>query len=127
MSLAAAPDIPMLITVPGPSPSSPPVLGAERRISPSWTVAALKAKLEPVTGIPPGAMAIKVRTVEAGWVDVGAPEAAAVEVGSISGFRRGGELLVSRWITPVDGACSNGRVVFIRGCPALHICHGHRF
>jgi tubulin-specific chaperone B len=126
MSLATAPDIPMLITVPGPSPAAPPVLSAERRIAPSWTVAGLKAKLEPVTGIPPGAMAVKVRTVEGGWVDVGEPDAEAeVEVGSISGFRRGGELLVSNQPPPpVDGAYSNDHSGCVHGrrpIPARHI------
>ena len=43
--MAAASDVPMRIV----SPSA----AAERRITPSWSVAQLKAKLEPVTGIPP--------------------------------------------------------------------------
>lgn len=45
MSLQTAGDIPILIS----SENS----GSERRITPSWTIGQLKAKLEPVTGIPP--------------------------------------------------------------------------
>jgi len=45
MSLQTAEDIPLLITSENSS--------SERRITPSWTIGQLKAKLEPVTGIPP--------------------------------------------------------------------------
>jgi len=45
MSLQTAGDVPLQITSENSS--------SERRISPSWTIGQLKAKLEPVTGIPP--------------------------------------------------------------------------
>lgn len=45
MSLQTARDVPLQIR----SESS----ASERRISPSWTLAHLKTKLEPITGIPP--------------------------------------------------------------------------
>lgn len=45
MSMQAAGDIPLSITSDNSS--------SERRISPSWTLGQLKAKLEPITGIPP--------------------------------------------------------------------------
>ena len=45
VSLHAAGDIPLQITSDNSS--------SERRITPSWTIGQLKAKLEPVTGIPP--------------------------------------------------------------------------
>ena len=45
MSMQAAGDIPINVR----SENS----GSERRITPSWTIGQLKAKLEPVTGIPP--------------------------------------------------------------------------
>ena len=45
MSIHAAGDIPLQITSENSS--------SERRITPSWTIGQLKAKLEPVTGIPP--------------------------------------------------------------------------
>ncbi|KAI9670151.1 MAG: hypothetical protein M1817_004488 [Caeruleum heppii] len=47
-----ASDIPLLIT----SPSS----SSERRITPSWTIAQLKQKLEPITGIPPASQRLVV-------------------------------------------------------------------
>jgi hypothetical protein len=45
MSMQTAGDIPLLITSDNSS--------SERRITPSWTIGHLKARLEPVTGIPP--------------------------------------------------------------------------
>lgn len=45
MSLQTAGDLPLQITSENSS--------SERRITPSWTIGQLKAKLEPVTGIPP--------------------------------------------------------------------------
>jgi hypothetical protein len=45
MSIHTAGDIPLQITSDNSS--------SERRITPSWTIGQLKAKLEPVTGIPP--------------------------------------------------------------------------
>ena len=43
--MQTAGDIPLLVTSENSS--------SERRITPSWTIGQLKAKLEPVTGIPP--------------------------------------------------------------------------
>ncbi|TVY39725.1 Cell polarity protein [Lachnellula subtilissima] len=45
MSMQTAGDIPLQVTSENAS--------SERRITPSWTIGQLKAKLEPVTGIPP--------------------------------------------------------------------------
>jgi len=45
VSMHTAGDIPLQITSENSS--------SERRITPSWTIGQLKAKLEPVTGIPP--------------------------------------------------------------------------
>lgn len=45
MSLQTAGDIPLQVTSENAA--------SERRITPSWTIAQLKTKLEPVTGIPP--------------------------------------------------------------------------
>ena len=47
-------DIPLIITSIASS--------SERRITPSWTIAQLKAKLEPVTGIPPTSQRLVLRT-----------------------------------------------------------------
>ncbi|KAI9872420.1 MAG: hypothetical protein M1830_001636 [Pleopsidium flavum] len=49
----AATDIPLQITSENAS--------AERRITPSWTIAHLKTKLEPVTGIPPSAQQLSLK------------------------------------------------------------------
>jgi len=54
--MLTARDIPLLITSAASS--------SERRITPSWTIAELKAKLEPVTGIPPSAQKLLLRTAD---------------------------------------------------------------
>ncbi|KAJ9373469.1 hypothetical protein DTO282E5_1920 [Paecilomyces variotii] len=56
-------DVPVIISVPGSGPTadSTPTLGAERRITPSWTVLQLKGKLETMTGIPPSCQRLKLK------------------------------------------------------------------
>jgi hypothetical protein len=95
MSLQSAPDIPLTITVPGPSPTSPPLLSAERRISPSWTIRQLKAKLEPVTGIPPSAQRLRTRGFDGNWVAMEGEEMLVSDREWGAGVRRGGEIEVS--------------------------------
>ena len=51
--MATARDIPLLITSTASS--------SERRITPSWTIARLKTKLEPVTGLPPASQRLTLR------------------------------------------------------------------
>ncbi|KAL5377606.1 hypothetical protein DPSP01_009661 [Paraphaeosphaeria sporulosa] len=53
MSLSSAADVPLQIS----SASS----SSERRISPSWTIAHLKARLEPITGIPASCQQLTLR------------------------------------------------------------------
>lgn len=53
-SMTTARDIPILITSTATSSS-------ERRITPSWTIAHLKIKLEPVTGIAPSSQILTLR------------------------------------------------------------------
>lgn len=53
MSLVTAADIPIRVTSDNAS--------AERRVTPSWTIAFLKSKLEPVTGIPPSSQQLTLR------------------------------------------------------------------
>lgn len=36
---------------------------AERRITPSWSIAQLKTKMEPITGIPPSSQRIALKTL----------------------------------------------------------------
>ena len=52
----AAHDVPLLIVSTATS--------SERRITPSWSIAHLKTKLEPVTGIPPSAQKLSLRLPE---------------------------------------------------------------
>ncbi|KAK4954060.1 hypothetical protein LTR66_013602, partial [Elasticomyces elasticus] len=47
------PDIPLLITSPNSS--------SERRITPSWTIAQLRRRLEPITGIPAQAQRLSLK------------------------------------------------------------------
>jgi hypothetical protein len=95
MSLQSAPDIPLTITVSGPSPTSPPLLSAERRISPSWTIRQLKAKLEPVTGIPPSAQRLRTRGFDGNWIAMEGEEMLVSDREWSAGVRRGGEIEVS--------------------------------
>ena len=53
MSLQSAADVPLLISSPNSS--------SERRISPSWSIAQLKARLEPITGVPANCQQLSLR------------------------------------------------------------------
>ncbi|KAF1364094.1 hypothetical protein EJ07DRAFT_100354 [Lizonia empirigonia] len=53
MSLQSAPDVPLLISSPNSS--------SERRISPSWSIAHLKSRLEPITGVPASSQQLSLR------------------------------------------------------------------
>jgi hypothetical protein len=53
MSLQSAADVPLLISSPNSS--------SERRISPSWSIAQLKARLEPITGVPASCQQLALR------------------------------------------------------------------
>lgn len=67
-------DISVIVTVasiPGATAATSPTITCERRISPAWTVSTLKAKLETMTGIPPGSQRLKLKSPgkEDEWVD----------------------------------------------------------
>lgn len=48
-----------------------PLLSAERRITPAWTISQLKAKLEPITGIPAMTQSIRTRNLGSDtWVSM---------------------------------------------------------
>lgn len=53
MSLQSAADVPLLISSPNSS--------SERRVSPSWSIAQLKARLEPITGVPASSQQLSLR------------------------------------------------------------------
>lgn len=75
MSLHTSGDIPLLITSDNSS--------SERRITPSWTIGQLKAKLEPVTGIPPLSQKLTLRVANQQGVPI---EAADEEHTQLIGF-----------------------------------------
>lgn len=66
MALQSAPDVPLLITSPNSS--------SERRISPSWSIAHLKTRLEPVTGVPASAQQLSLRVGSQDAVPLTAPD-----------------------------------------------------
>ncbi|KIW99449.1 uncharacterized protein Z518_11188 [Rhinocladiella mackenziei CBS 650.93] len=69
MSVSTPTDISVQIVVPSNTrPNDPPLVSAERRITPSWTVAELKRKLEPVTGIPASSQSLRIRSLDGTWL-----------------------------------------------------------
>jgi tubulin-folding cofactor B len=75
MSLQTMTDVPLLITSENSS--------SERRITPSWTIGQLKAKLEPVTGIPPLSQKLTLRVPGQNSLPIEAPDE---ENARLSGF-----------------------------------------
>ena len=71
--MQASRDIPLVITSAASS--------SERRITPSWSVAQLKAKLEPVTGIPPWSQKLLLRTVDQQEIGIEAEDESSVQIG----------------------------------------------
>lgn len=57
---------------------------SERRITPSWTITQLKAKLEPITGIPPSSQKLLLRVSGQADQAIQASNEDAVQVGSFS-------------------------------------------
>lgn len=53
---------------------------AERRITPSWTITQLRAKLEPITGIPPSSQALSLKVSGSDRVPIEAPDEDAVQI-----------------------------------------------
>ncbi|NJR31309.1 hypothetical protein HC762_00765 [bacterium] len=91
--LTSAPDIPLIVTVPSSSKNGPPQLSAERRINPSWTVSQFKAKLEPVTGIPPSYQELRIRSIDGSWTTIVGDDDRLIGEWNL---RRGGEIEVQR-------------------------------
>ena len=74
--MQASRDIPLIITSAASS--------SERRVTPSWSVAQLKAKLEPVTGIPPSSQKLLLRTVDQQERVIEAEDESSVQIGQWS-------------------------------------------
>ena len=66
MSLQSVADVPLLISSPNSS--------SERRISPSWTIAHLKSRLEPITGVPAGSQQLSLRVASQDAVPIAAAD-----------------------------------------------------
>ncbi|EXJ80061.1 hypothetical protein A1O3_08347 [Capronia epimyces CBS 606.96] len=93
MSTSTPADIPVQIIVPNDAnPNAVPLLAAERRITPSWTIAQLKAKLEPVTGIPAGAQSLRTRGLDGAWISLA--DEASIAGDTRYALRRGSEIEV---------------------------------
>jgi tubulin-folding cofactor B len=94
MSLQTPSDLAVQVIVPNDSnPSGAPLLSAERRITPSWTVSQLKAKLEPITGIPASSQSLRTRSLLDGtWIQFD-NEAELLSTPRY-GLRRGSEIQV---------------------------------
>lgn len=69
-------DVPLLVVSENSS--------AERRVTPSWSISTLKAKLETVTGIPPSAQRIVLKTTAEGSIPV---EASDEDSTNLTAFR----------------------------------------
>jgi len=72
MTLQTAHDIPLQISSENAS--------AERRITPSWSVAQLKTKLEPVTGIPPSSQRLTLRLPDQEGIPIEAEDEERVQL-----------------------------------------------
>lgn len=94
MSLTTAPDIPLLITVPSPNADAPPLVSAERRITPAWTISQLKSKLELVTGIPTESQVLRTRNLDGPWIELDDDDAQVGDERWSQGVRKGGEIEV---------------------------------
>lgn len=55
-------DVSVIITSAGNSNPNEPGFLTERRITPTWTVSQLKAKLETMTGVPPGSQQLQLKS-----------------------------------------------------------------
>lgn len=76
MSFQTAGDIPIKISSDNSGPNS------ERRITPSWTIGQLKAKLEPVTGIPPLSQKLTLRIGSNQAIPIEAADEENTQIGS---------------------------------------------
>ncbi|OAL36551.1 hypothetical protein AYO20_04167 [Fonsecaea nubica] len=93
LSTQAPTDIAMQIVVPNDSnPTGPPLLSAERRITPTWTVSQLKSKLEPITGIPASSQTLRTNALDGTWIALTGDSSLLSE--PRFGLRKGSEIQV---------------------------------
>lgn len=96
MEFTSPQDLPLQITVPADSPSSPPLVSSERRITPTWTIAQLKTKLEPITGIPSTSQSLRTRSVQGTWISLSDDNSLVGD--ARYGLRKGAEIEVRHGI-----------------------------
>lgn len=74
MAATSAADIPLLIRSENSS--------SERRISPAWTVAQLKGRLEPITGVPAGCQRLSLKVASQPAQNIEAADEEATQIGA---------------------------------------------
>jgi tubulin-folding cofactor B len=105
MAFSTQADIPVQVIVPNDAePGGRPLLSAERRITPAWTVSQLKSKLEPITGIPASAQSLRTRGLDGSWIYLS--EETALVGDAKYALRRGSEVEI------IDTRPANARQTF---------------
>ena len=107
MSMHTVGDIPLQITSENSS--------SERRITPSWTIGQLKAKLEPVTGIPPLSQKLTLRLGSQQSVPLEAVDEENTQLGAFP-LAPYAEIHVS--FEFIDGRFAKQFVILLRPCPS---------
>ncbi|KAL6707067.1 hypothetical protein ACN47E_004819 [Coniothyrium glycines] len=74
MSLQSAADVPLIIASPNSS--------SERRISPAWSIAQLKTRLEPITGVPANSQQLSLRVGSQDAVPIAAADEEHTRLGA---------------------------------------------
>ena len=95
MALQTLADITVQIIVPNDAnPSAAPLLSAERRMTPSWTISQLKTKLEPITGIPASSQSLCTKSLLDGAAIINLEDDGALLSDPRYALRRGSEIQV---------------------------------
>lgn len=90
MSLQSVADVPLIISSPNSS--------SERRINPSWTIAHLKSRLEPITGVPAGSQQLSLRVASQEAVPISAVDEEQTRLSAFA-LQPYAEITVSCFIT----------------------------
>ena len=99
MSLASAADVPLQISSANAS--------SERRISPSWTIAHLKTRLEPITGIPASCQQLTLRLGSHQAVAITAADEESTQLAAFP-LQPQAEITVSRLVFSTAPYCPSG-------------------
>lgn len=93
MSLHTAADVPLLISSANSS--------SERRLSPSWTIAQLKTRLEPITGVPAGSQQLTLRVGSRDPIAISAPDEEQARL-TLFPLQPYAEITVSQLLSPIQ-------------------------